>query len=98
MKFKLLSYNSFLGVFLRFRSQLMICNALKFHKFAFNPLSDVTLTKPYNLSFNSLCMVKKKLLFSIASERGFIGNISQPQFAKSLLTSLADGTLVELTK
>ena len=38
-----------------------------------------------------LCMVKKKLLFSIASERGFIGNVSQPQFAKSLLTSLANG-------
>jgi len=27
----------------------------------------------------------------MASERGFIGNVSQPQFAKSLLTSLANG-------
>jgi len=36
-------------------------------------------------------MVKKKLLLLIASERGFTGNISQPQLAKSLLTSLANG-------
>ena len=43
-------------------------------------------------------MVKKKLLFWIASERGFIGNVSQPQLAKSLLTSLANGICEELTK
>ena len=43
-------------------------------------------------------MVKKKLLFLIASERGFSGNVSQPQFAKSLLTSLANGIWEELTK
>jgi len=58
----------------------------------------VTLTKPYNLFFNSFCMVKKKLLFCIASERGFIGNVSHPHFAKSLLTSLANGIWEELTK
>ena len=43
-------------------------------------------------------MVKKKLLFWIASERGFIGNVSQPEFAKSLLTSLANGIWEEFTK
>ena len=43
-------------------------------------------------------MVKKKLLFWIASERGFTGNVSQPQFANSLLTSLANGICEELTK
>ena len=72
--------------------------ALKFHKFAFNPLSEVTLTKPYNYFFDSFCMVKKKLLFLIASERGFIGNVSQPQFAKSLFTSLGNGIWEELIK
>jgi len=41
-------------------------------------------------------MVKKKLLFLIASERGFIGNVSQPQFAKSLLSSFAYGFWEEL--
>jgi len=43
-------------------------------------------------------MVKKKLLFWIASERGFVGNVSQPQFAKSLLTSFANGAWEELMK
>ena len=43
-------------------------------------------------------MLKKKLLLWIASEKGFIGNVSQPQFAKSLLTSLANGISEELTK
>ena len=43
-------------------------------------------------------MVKKKLLFLIASERGLIGNVSQPQPAKSLLTSFANGIWEELIK
>ena len=43
-------------------------------------------------------MEKKKLLCLIASERGLFGNVSQPQFAKSLLTSLDAGIREELRK
>ena len=43
-------------------------------------------------------MVKKKLLFLMASKRGFRGNVSQPQLAKSLLTSLGKGKYEEFTK
>ena len=37
------------------------------------------------------------LLFLIASESNLIGNVSQPQFAKRLFTSLASGTCEEFT-
>ena len=38
------------------------------------------------------------LLLLIASASDFVGNVSQPELDKSLLTSLADGIFEELTK
>ena len=54
-------------------------------------------TRQAEISYAVFCL-KKKLLFKIASDSGFIGNVSQPQSAKSLLTSLDDGICEELTK
>ena len=66
--------------------------------FPLKPLSEAI--QKSNFFFTIQNEIKNKLygFVRVTSDRGFIGNVSQPQLAKSLLTSLANGILEELTK